>query len=450
MTQTFEKFYIVGGAVRDALLNKDPHDFDIVVEGAVPKFMTDLGFIPVGKSFPVYLHPVTKMEYALCRKEIKTGDKHTDFQFIWDGVSLNEDLERRDFTINAMACACTVDIKTGKVTPITLAEEKKIEYCYIIDNHGGFQDLRDKVIRHVNAEHFIEDPLRVLRACRFAAQLGFSIHEDTMKLLKGMVKQGMLQHLSRQRIDNEFMKAMSPGFDSKLFILYMKECGALKELYPEIDALFDNKEQVKYHSTGNTGLHVMEALSYAKDCEMHVKMAVLYHDVYKPIAYQSKLNTGDYHVPHDSEDALKYFDEIAKDREYPYKVKQAIRVAIKHHMKLWKYFDGMVAKHYVDMIAEITRDFNESYGYLLQDLLLVCAADDMSDKTEACIQKGQTKERVGKLFKICTYIFDTCSKIKFRDVPNYQDLDPLKVKEKQRIMRIKAIQNEYEEIRKVS
>ena len=439
-------FYIVGGAVRDALLGKEPHDYDIVVEGATPEKMKELGFIQVGKSFPVFLHPVTKMEFALCRKEIKTGDKHTDFEFVWDGVTINEDLERRDFTINAMACQCDVDIETGKVTPITLDKEKTIDKCYIIDNYNGFQDLRNGIIRAVNPVHFIEDPLRVLRACRFAAQLGFYIHTSTMGLLQRMVNEDMLSHLSRERIDNEMLKAMSPGFYSEMFIQLMKECGALKQLYPEIDKLFDNAENIIYHSTGNTGLHVMAALRYAHNCSLHVKMATLYHDIYKPIAYKQKSESGEY-VPHDSEDALKYFDEVTKNKKYSYSIKYAIKLAIKYHMIMWRYFDGMAAKHYMDLIGEITKDFNDSYGYLLEDLLLVCAADDASDKTELCIQRGQTKERIHKLSQICAYIFDTCSKIKFRDVPNYKELDPTKVKEKQRIMRIEAIQNEYNRIR---
>lgn len=438
-------FYIVGGAVRDALLGKEPHDYDIVVEGAIPEKMKDLGFIQVGKSFPVFLHPVTKMEFALCRKEVKTGNKHTDFEFVWDNVTLLEDLERRDFTINAMACACTVFTNTGEIIPITISDEKKIENCYIIDHHYGRQDLYNKIIRHVNAKHFIEDPLRVLRACRFAAQLGFEIAPETMTLLKKMVKEGMLEHLSRPRIDNEFIKAMSPGYESERFILYMKECGALKELYPEIDALFNNEEQLKYHSTGNTGLHTMAALKYNKNFDAHIKIAIVYHDIYKPVAYSLRQCSGEY-VSHDSEDAIKYFTKKTEKREYSYKIKKACRVAIQHHMKMWKLFDGIAIKNYIDLIGEITKDFNESYFYLLEDLLKVCEADDMSDKTEECIQRGQTKDRIIKLREVCMIIFNICKNIKFRDVPNYQELEPEKVKEKQRYMRIEAVKKLFKEL----
>lgn len=434
-------FYIVGGAVRDALLGKEPHDYDIVVEGATPEIMKDLGFIQVGKAFPVFLHPVTKMEFALCRKEIKTGDKHTDFEFIWEGVTLNEDLERRDFTMNALACPCDVDIKTGKITPITLNEEKRIENCYIIDNHGGYQDLFHGIIKAVNPEHFIEDPLRVLRACRFAAQLGFHIHTSTMGLLQRMVNEGMLDHLSRERIDNELFKAMEPDVNSDMFFILMKECGALKQLYPEIDALFDNAENIKYHSTGNTGLHVMAALKHGFHYDLHTKFGVLYHDIYKPKAYRAE----EKHTRHDTPEALQYFEDTCKNKKYPYKVRKSIQVAIQYHMKMWTLFDGMAIKHFVDMIGDITHDYDENYEYLLRDLLKVCEADDSSDKTEACIQRGQTKERCKLLQDIAINVFNICKNIKFRDIPDYQDLDPLKVKEKQRSMRIGAIKKYFKD-----
>lgn len=435
-------FYIVGGAVRDALLGKDPHDFDIVVEGANPEYMISHGFIPVGKSFPVFLHPKTKMEFALCRKEIKTGDKHTDFEFVWDGVTISEDLERRDFTINAMACPCSVNIETGEVTPLTLNEQKSISNCYIIDNYGGFQDLRNKTIKVVNPTHFIEDPLRVLRACRFAAQLDFDICSSTMGLLQRMVNEGMLDHLTRPRIDNETLKAMAPGCNSESYFLRMKECGALKVLYPEIDELFNNAEKVKYHSTGNTGLHVMAALRHVQNKETHVKFGVLYHDVYKPIAYN--LDT-DKHTRHDTLEALQYFEDMTKNKTYSYKIKKSCKIAIQYHMKMWTLFDGLNEKNFVDMVGDITRGFDKNYKYLLEDLLDVCEADDSSDKTKACIQKGQTKERCQLLRKIALEVFDLCEAVHFKDIQGYTELEPLKVKDKQRCMRISIVKKYFKD-----
>ena len=434
------KFYIVGGAVRDALLGRESHDMDIVVEGATPEIMKSLGFIPVGKSFPVFLHPKTHMEFALCRKEVKTGPKHTDFEFVWEGVTLKEDLERRDFTMNALACPCEVNIETGEITPITLAEEKTIENCYIIDNYEGHQDAINGLIRCVNPIHFIEDPLRVLRACRFAAQLGAYIHSSTMKLMKRMVNEGMLEHLSRERIEEEMFKAMQPGVYSEIFILRMEECGALKVLYPELDALFGNAEKIIYHSTGDTGLHVMAALRHGFNYDMHTKMGVLYHDIYKPKAYKAETKER-----HDTPEALQYFHSISKKKKYSYKVIKSIEIAIQYHMKMWQVFDGMCIKNFIDMLSEITNGFKEDYEYLLDDLLLVCEADDSSDKTEACIQKGQTKERCQLLKKISKDVYNICKDIKFRDVPDYMDKEPEKVKEKQREMRISAVKHYFKD-----
>ena len=438
-------FYIVGGAVRDTLLGKTPKDFDIVVEGIKDiNQMKDLGFIPVGKSFPVFLHPKTKMEFALCRKEIKTGERHQDFEFIWDGVTINEDLERRDFTINAMACQCTVDIETGEVTPLTLDKDKSIDKCYIIDNHNGFQDLRNGIIRCVNPEHFIEDPLRVLRACRFAAQLGYTIDPDTMKLLKDMVKQGMLNHLSRNRVFQEMEKAMQPGVKSSEFILTMRECGALKVLFPELDKLFENVENTKWHYTGNTGMHVMLALDVAVDAPADEKISCAYHDVFKPIAYaltkEARKTDEHAYFGHDTSEALDYFSKSTSKYCYPYSWIRSIKLAIKYHMIMWKLFDGMKCKNWVDLIGDITGGFQEHNEYLLDKLLTVCKADDASDKSEYCVQLGQDEHRIEILSKVVHDTFDVCSKIKFKDVPDYQDKPIEAVLERLRVMRIEAVE----------
>lgn len=438
-------FYIVGGAVRDALLGKDPHDYDIVVEGSSVQEMLDHGFIQVGKSFPVFLHPKTKMEFALCRKEIKTGDKHTDFEFTWDGVTINEDLDRRDFTMNALACPCHVDLETGEISLKVNGEDaKSISDCYITDNCGGFQDIRNGIIRAVNPEHFIEDPLRVLRACRFAAQLDFFIEPETKKLLKDMVDQGMLDHLSRNRIFQEMEKAMQPGCNSSQFILEMRECGALKRLFPELDLLFENAENTKWHYTGNTGMHVMLALDVVKDYSADICAATLYHDQYKPIAYKltKEARKTDPHAyfGHDTPEALEYFNKCTSKYCYPYSWIRTIKLAIKYHMIVWKLFDGMKAKNWVDLIGEITGGYQEHNEYLLDKLLAVCKADDASDKSDYCVQLGQDEHRIEILSKVMHDTFDVCSKVKFKDIPDYQDTPVEKVLEKLRMKRIEAVE----------
>lgn len=254
------KIYLVGGAIRDKLLGKSVHDKDFVVTGATPDEMLALGFKQVGKSFPVFLHPDTKEEYALARKEVKTGSGHKDFEFIFTpDVSLKEDSLRRDFTCNALY--------------------QDLESKEIIDYHHGIDDIQKKVLRHVSA-HFKEDPLRVLRMCRFAAQLDFSIAPETMKLCKKMVKDGDLKHLSKERIWQELEKALS----SKTFYRFIEvahECGALEIILPEVAQLFSIPERLDYHPEKNSGAHTLLALKAANSNDALINFAVLLHDIGK-------------------------------------------------------------------------------------------------------------------------------------------------------------------------
>lgn len=211
------KIYQVGGAVRDKLSGRTPHDIDYVVTGATSAMMKAAGFKEVGRGFPVFLHPLTGEEYALARKEIKTGAKHTDFEFIFnENISLREDLERRDFTCNAIAY-----------------DESSGQY---IDYFNGRQDIENKVLRHVNAQHFVEDPLRVLRLCRFAAQLDFNAASETLELCRKMTDEGMLEHLTAERIWNEMYKALQSDAFYR-FIESAGQVGALKVILPEVEAL---------------------------------------------------------------------------------------------------------------------------------------------------------------------------------------------------------------------
>ncbi|MCM1323419.1 MAG: multifunctional CCA tRNA nucleotidyl transferase/2'3'-cyclic phosphodiesterase/2'nucleotidase/phosphatase [Acetobacter sp.] len=254
------QIYQVGGAVRDSLLDKPYHDKDYVVIGATEEEMLALGYKKVGKTFPVFLHPESGEEYALARKEIKTGNKHCDFEFIFTpNITLEEDSCRRDFTCNAIY----KDIATGE----------------IIDYHKGKEDIEKRVLRHVS-EHFSEDPLRVLRMCRFAAQLDFSVAPETMKLCQQMVQNGALKYLSRDRIWQEFAKALSsPSFYK--FIETARECGVLKEILPEVEQLWQIPERTDYHPEGNSGAHTMLALKAAQSSDAVVNFTVLLHDIGK-------------------------------------------------------------------------------------------------------------------------------------------------------------------------
>ncbi len=213
--------YLVGGAVRDKLLGQTPTDFDYVVVGATEEDMEKMGFKRVGKAFPVFLHPETRSEYALARKEIKKGKGHKAFIFEFaPTVTLEEDLIRRDLTINAMA----MDETSNKV----------------FDPYEGKKDLESKVLRHVSP-HFVEDPLRVLRVARFNARFPeFSIEPSTLELMKNITRSGELKTLSSERILEELSKAFLAPKPS-LFFEILHSCEALKELFPFLETLKSSK-----------------------------------------------------------------------------------------------------------------------------------------------------------------------------------------------------------------
>lgn len=342
------KIYQVGGAVRDSLLGKEPKDFDYVVVGSNPDELIQKGFLSVGKNFPVFLHPKTKHEYALARKEIKTGNKHSDFEFIFDEtITLEEDVMRRDFRMNALA----MDEETGE----------------IIDYVGGKKDIENKIIRHIHAEHFKEDPLRVLRMCRFAASLNFEIDEETMQLAKEMVQEGALSYLSKERVFNEFEKALSTqGFD--IFISKMRECGALKEILPEIDGLFAIPEKEDFHPEKNTGDHTLLALKEASSYSPIVKFAVLLHDVGKLLTPQIILPS---HYGHDAK-GVELIKEICARLKVPKKYEMLAALASEYHMVARKAGNMPLIDLYC-FVSKISRGFKRKES--LENLFLVCKAD---------------------------------------------------------------------------
>lgn len=255
------KVYKVGGAVRDLLLGKKPHDNDYVVVGSTPQEMKQKGFYEVGKGFPVFLHPQTHEEYALARKEIKTGAKHTDFKFIFDeNITLQEDLARRDFTCNAIA----YDMEKGQ----------------IIDYFGGVEDIKKKVLKHVNAIHFVEDPLRILRMCRFGAQLEFEPAAETLKLCRQMVTQGMLDYLTPERVWQEIWKALQCS-EFFRFVEIAFEVGALQAIFPQVGAFVQATDDEKSHLEKDFLACTVLALKAAKQSSDMVKFAVLLHNVCK-------------------------------------------------------------------------------------------------------------------------------------------------------------------------
>lgn len=256
------EIYTVGGAVRDALLGLPVADRDYVVVGATPEQMTALGYQPVGQDFPVFLHPQTHEEYALARTERKSGSGYKGFTvYASPEVTLEEDLHRRDLTINAIA-----QDASGQ----------------LIDPYGGQADLKAKLFRHVSAA-FTEDPVRILRVARFAARFhDFSVAPETLTLMRQMVAAGEIDALVPERVWQELSRGLLEARPSRMFQL-LRECGALARLLPEIDCLFGVPQPPQHHPEIDTGVHVMLVVDWAaqQGCSLPVRFAALCHDLGK-------------------------------------------------------------------------------------------------------------------------------------------------------------------------
>ena len=262
------KIYAVGGAIRDTLLGLALKDRDYVVVGATPEQMAARGFRPVGKDFPVFLHPQTHEEYALARTERKTAAGYHGFVFHYaPDVTLEEDLARRDLTVNAMARE--VDVDGTLIGPI-------------VDPYGGQADVAARVFRHVG-EAFAEDPVRVLRIARFAARFAdFTVAPETLVLMRQMVDAGEVDALVPERVWQEISRGLMEATPSRMFTL-LRECGALARILPEVDRLYGVPQRADYHPEVDTGVHVMMVLDHAAKhgYALPVRFAALTHDLGK-------------------------------------------------------------------------------------------------------------------------------------------------------------------------
>ncbi len=386
------QIYMVGGAVRDMVRNIEPQDRDFVVVGGTCEEMLAKGFECVGKDFPVFLHPKTKEEYALARKEIKTGDKHTDFKFVFDAsVTLEEDVVRRDFTCNALVY--------------------DLESAEIIDLVGGKKDIENKIIRHINSEHFVEDPLRVLRMCRFAAQLDFTIAPETMELAQKMVGEGMLKHLTAERVWQEIYKALNTKHFSK-FILAMRDCGALKVILPEVDKLWQMPEILQYHPEGNSGNHTILVLEKGEKLPPLTKYALLLHDIGK---IKTEKEVLPHHYMHDINGA-HIVQKIGKRLKVPKAFTQAAYTAALYHMRFFKVPDMRLGK-LRDFVAAVTNDFRDEN--LLNLLIKVSFCDMCGRALEPSIEEQAYYK---KAVELCRQVFVILSSLKATDMPNFDKL----------------------------
>jgi len=302
------QIYIVGGAVRDELLGRPNADRDYVVVGASPEIMQAKGFRPVGKDFPVFLHPQTQDEYALARTERKSGHGYHGFTFhAAPDVTLEQDLARRDLTINAMARG-----DDGK----------------LVDPFGGQRDLQGKILRHVGPA-FAEDPVRILRLARFAARFHkFSVAPETLDLMRAMVRSGEADHLVAERVWQELAKGLMEDHPARMFEV-LRDCGALARLLPEVDALFGVPQRADYHPEIDTGIHTMLVLEQTArhGFPLPVRFAGLTHDLGKATTPADILPR---HIGHEARSVV-LGEQLCSRLRVPTECRDLARLMAQHH-----------------------------------------------------------------------------------------------------------------------
>ena len=306
------QIYMVGGAVRDKLLGRPVNDHDWVVVGATPEQMLALGYLPVGRDFPVFLHPDTREEYALARTERKSGRGYRGFvvQSSPD-VTLEEDLARRDLTINAIAVGADPSSATGHFDP-----------------YGGERDLQDRVLRHVT-DSFREDPVRILRVARFAARFtDFTVAPETMQLMREMVAHGEADHLVAERVWQELARGLMEERPSRMFDV-LRECGALKVVLPEVDRLWGVPQRPEYHPEVDTGVHLMMVLDMAARLAttLTVRFACLVHDLGKGTTPADMLPR---HIGHEQRSA-KLLKGLCERLRVPTECRETADVVAREH-----------------------------------------------------------------------------------------------------------------------
>jgi tRNA nucleotidyltransferase (CCA-adding enzyme) len=268
------EIFMVGGAVRDALLGLPVQDHDWVVVGATPEALIARGYLPVGKDFPVFLHPETREEYALARTERKTARGYRGFVVHAEpDVTLEQDLARRDLTINSIAAPARDSRATAGFDP---------DFSALIDPFGGQKDIRDKVLRHVTGA-FREDPVRILRLARFAARFpDFSVAPETMALMQAMVAEGEADALVAERVWQEIARGLMEATPSRMFEV-LRESGALQKLLPEVARLWGVPQTASHHPEVDTGVHLMMVLDMSARLEapLAVRFSCLCHDLGK-------------------------------------------------------------------------------------------------------------------------------------------------------------------------
>ena len=363
------KIYLVGGAVRDELLGKESDDLDYVVVGASPELMIENGFEMVGKDFPVFLHPITKDEYALARTEEKIGAGTGGFSCDWNGVTLEEDLSRRDLTVNALA---------------------KDSSGNIIDPYNGRADLENKVLRHVS-DAFKEDPVRVLRAARFMAKMPeFTVADETLVMIREMVADGAIDELTEERVWKELHRAIEAKEPVRFFET-LKSFNALKKVIPILEDMIDVPQRADYHAEGDVYIHTLmvlkEATELTKDMDdeqkLIIRLGALLHDVGKTKTEDKYLYNEDgtmkgSHKNHDNEFRVHpLIDEVLDQYKADSHLKRFCKDVGVFHQRVHackKLSDNGFHKMFTQLNLRNKAD-GKGDNYYLKNLLLTCKAD---------------------------------------------------------------------------
>jgi len=307
----YMEVYKVGGCIRDKYLNLSSKDQDWVVVGATPDELKQLGYQPVGKDFPVFLHPESKEEYALARTERKTAPGYTGFEFYAAAdVTLEDDLKRRDLTINAMA-----EDANGT----------------LIDPYNGKADLDNRILRHISPA-FAEDPVRILRVARFAArfaELGFTVADETNELMQQMVDNGEVDALVPERVWQETVNALSKKTPARFFEV-LRDCGALKKIFPEVERLYGVPQPEEYHPEIDTGVHTMMVLTQAARLsdDPAIRFAALVHDLGKGITPE---NEWPKHIAHE-ESGVPLVEALCDRLKVPNQFRELAIIVTRYHL----------------------------------------------------------------------------------------------------------------------
>ena len=353
------QIYMVGGAVRDRLLGLPVQDHDWVVVGATPEQMVAQGYLPVGKDFPVFLHPDSREEYALARTERKSGRGYKGFTvFTSPDVTLEEDLARRDLTINSIAACADWTSAGGKLG-------SKVD---LIDPFGGQRDLQAKVLRHVT-DAFREDPVRILRLARFAARFhDFSIAPETMALLREMVADGEADHLVPERVWQELSRGLMEAHPARMFEV-LRECGALQVLLPEVARLWGVPQRAEYHPEVDTGVHLMMVLDMAARLQapLPVRFACLVHDLGKGTTAADMLPR---HIGHEERSA-ELLKDVAERLRVPVDCRETADVVAREHGHIHRSTDLSAAA----LVRVLERCDAIRKPERFADILLACECD---------------------------------------------------------------------------